>query len=145
MSVCPHRQQGQSSIASNAESQERYDKTKVDIRHKMMLARNISSFEFTCGAHLFPPTEKRKMAMILRPNLSCAMEVEIPYYGAQLGRTDLCSHCGDPESSVNVELKTKFKTVLPICKGISSWFCLQVFLSSYLRHGCQRVRACARG
>ena len=61
-----------------------YAKTKIDIRHKMMLARNISSFEFTCGAHLFQPTEKRKraMAMILRPNLSCAMEVEIPYYGA---------------------------------------------------------------
>ena len=96
-----------------------YAKTKIDIRHKMMLARNISSFEFTCGAHLFPPTEKRKMAIsiILRPNLSCAMEVEIPYYGAELGRTALCSHCGDPESSVNEELKTKFKTVLPICKG----------------------------
>ena len=39
-----------------------YTKTKMDIRHKMMLARNISSFEFTCWAHLFPPTEKRKMA-----------------------------------------------------------------------------------
>ena len=26
-----------------------YVKTKIDIRHKMMLARNISSFEFTWG------------------------------------------------------------------------------------------------
>ena len=32
-----------------------YAKTKIDIRHKMMLARNISSFELTCGAH---PTDR---------------------------------------------------------------------------------------
>ena len=61
-----------------------YAKTKIDIRHNMTPARNISCFEF-----------------------SCAMEVEIPYCGAELGRTNVCSHCGDPESSVNVELKTK--------------------------------------
>ena len=39
-----------------------YCKTKLDFRHKVMLARNISSFEYSCGSELFPPEEKRKLA-----------------------------------------------------------------------------------
>ena len=39
---------------------------KLDMRHKMMLANNFSEFEFTCGSHLFPPDEKRKLALVLQ-------------------------------------------------------------------------------
>ena len=36
---------------------------KLDFRHNVILARNITSFEYSCGAHLFPPSEKRKLAV----------------------------------------------------------------------------------
>ena len=74
-----------------------YSSTKLDYRHKMMLARNMSSFEYSCGSFLFPPMEKRKLtiAMTVRLNLTCGIQVELPYYGdnGDLGRKDICSHC----------------------------------------------------
>ena len=72
-----------------------YSSKKLDFRHNVILARNITSFEYSCEAHLFPPSEERKLAvsMKLRPNLSCAVHVEIPYYGADLGRKDLFPLC----------------------------------------------------
>ena len=85
-----------------------YCKSKLDYRHKVILAKNVTSFEYSCGAELFPPNEKRKLAksMVLRPNLACAWQIELPYYGADgIGRNDLCSHCGDPEASVSIDLK----------------------------------------
>ena len=95
-----------------------YCPTKLDFRHKVMLARNVSSFEYSCGSFLFPPSEKRKLAkaMNVRPNLLCGMHVEIPYYGnGDLRRSDICSHCGGINAEINSELKKKYKTVLPIC------------------------------
>ena len=53
--------------------------------------------------------------MVLRPNLQCAMQIELCYYGADIGRKDLCSHCATEDAIVCVELKKKYKTVLPIC------------------------------
>ena len=49
-----------------------YCKSKLDYRHKVILAKNITSFEYSCGAELFPPNEKQKLAksMVLRPNLA---------------------------------------------------------------------------
>lgn len=94
-----------------------YCKKKLDYRHKMMLAKSVSNYDYTCGSHLFPPTEIRKLAlsMALRPNLQCAMQIEISYYGSDIGRKDLCSHCAMEGGIVDAELKKRFKTVLPIC------------------------------
>ena len=97
-----------------------YCKIKLDFRHKVMLARTVSSFEYSCGSELFPPGEKRKLAksMTVRPNLSCADQIEVPYYGDNdIGRKDLCSHCGDSNSAKAEALKQQFKTVLPMCKS----------------------------
>ena len=47
--------------------------------------------------------------------------MEVPYYAASdIGRKDICSHCGVENTIMNAELKTKFKTVLPICDGCIS-------------------------
>ena len=83
----------------------------------MMLAKSVSNYDYTCGSHLFSPTETRKLAlsMALRPNLQCAMHIEISYYGSDIGRKDLCSHCAMEGGIVDAELKKRFKTVLPIC------------------------------
>ena len=100
-----------------------YCKTKLDIRHKMMLAKSLSGYDYTCGSDIFPPDEKRKLALslVLRPDLQCAMQVEVPYYASHIGEKDICSHCGTTNTPTNVELKKKFKTVLPICSR-----CLEV-------------------
>ena len=95
-----------------------YAKTKFDNRQRLLLAKNISSFEYSCGAHLFPPAEKGKLAnsMVIRPNLQCAMQIEVPYYSSNVGRKDVCSHCGRINTAINMDLKKQYKTVLPICK-----------------------------
>lgn len=76
---------------------------------------------YSCGAELFPPDEKRKLAksMTVRPNLTCADQIEIPYYGDNdiESRKDLCSHCGDSNAAKSQVLKEQFKTVLPMCKN----------------------------
>ena len=41
----------------------------------------------------------------VRPNLNCAIPVEIPYYGANVGRKDICGHCGCAETQIDLELK----------------------------------------
>ena len=94
-----------------------YCNKKLDIRHRMMIAKSISNYDYTCGSHLFSPSDTRKLAlsMVMRPHLQCAMQIEICYYGSDVGRKDLCSHCGTEGAIVNAELKKSFKTVLPIC------------------------------
>ena len=54
--------------------------------------------------------------MIIRPNLQCAMEIEVPYYSPDVGRKDVCSHCGRTGAAVIMDLKKQYKTVLPICR-----------------------------
>ena len=95
-----------------------YSKTRLNNNQRVLLAKTMSSFEYSCGSFLFPPSEKGKTAQTLciRPNLQCAMQIELPYYGSEVGRADKCSHCGGNNGVIDAELKKKFKTVLPICQ-----------------------------
>ena len=49
-------------------------------------------------------------------NITCSLPVEISYYGTNLGRNDICCHCGIEEAETNLHLKESFQTVLPLCK-----------------------------
>jgi len=81
----------------------------------MSLALAMSEFDFSCGAPLLPPNHSMKNLLVVRPAISCASPVEIPYYGAQLGPVDICAFCGGEKADPKTDLKKKFKTVLPIC------------------------------
>ena len=96
-----------------------YAKTKLDVRQQLLLAKTISNYEYSCGAHLFPPTEKSKTAesLQIRPNLRCAAQTELPYYGSSIGRKDRCSHCGVTGCTINQELKKQFEKALLICEN----------------------------
>ena len=85
----------------------------------MLLAKSIPSFEYSCGAFLFPSDTKSKTVgrLYIRPSLQCAMQIEVPYHGSNVGRTDKCSHCGRNNAVVSQELKQRFKTVLPMCES----------------------------
>ena len=54
--------------------------------------------------------------MVVRPNLTCGMQVEY-YANGKIGRGDICSNCGSTDGEIVNELKKKYKTVLPICKS----------------------------
>ena len=84
----------------------------------MSLAVAMSEFDlYTCGAPLLPPNHPLIHTVMLRGNLTCASPIELPFYGtsADVGRKDLCAHCGIEGGEIDNELKKCFKTVLPIC------------------------------
>lgn len=84
-------------------------------RQIMTLAMAMSEFDFTCGAPLLPPDHTMSRKLVLRSFITCALPVEIPYYGAQFGPIDICAFCGGDGADPKTEMKNKFKTVLPIC------------------------------
>ena len=55
--------------------------------------------------------------VMTKANLQCGVGVEMAYYstGSNIGRKDICCHCGIEEGKILIELKTQYKTVLPIC------------------------------
>ena len=69
---------------------------------------DVSSFDYSSGNFLFPPEERHKLgqAMVVHSDLSCGFHIKIPYYGnGELGRWDLCSHCGGTEAEIDSKLK----------------------------------------
>ena len=52
-----------------------------------------------------------------KANLQCGVGVEMSYYstGANIGCKDICSHCGIEDGKLDLDMKKKYKTVLPIC------------------------------
>ncbi|WAR05994.1 LOW QUALITY PROTEIN: hypothetical protein MAR_021363 [Mya arenaria] len=95
-----------------------YSKTKLSQRKEVLLATCLSDYDYSCGAQLFPPSAPStlKSSVVIRPFLQCASPIELCYYGADLGRKDLCTYCADLESETDAELKKLYKTVLPICQ-----------------------------
>ena len=80
-----------------------YSLHKLTERQKVSLVVSLSEYDYTCGA------------VMVRASLTCAMPVEIPNYGSELGRRDICALCAAEEAETDQELKKKYKTVLPIC------------------------------
>ena len=93
-----------------------YSKNKLNHNQCMQLAKSITSFEYSCGVFLFPPDTKSKTAgtLCIHPSLQGAMQIEVPYYGSDVGRAVKCSHWGGNSAVVSQELKQRFKTMLPI-------------------------------
>ncbi|XP_070559193.1 uncharacterized protein [Ptychodera flava] len=94
-----------------------YAKTKLSQTDQIKLAILMSENDYTCGAELSPPDHRLHEKVALRPHLSCAVPVEIPYYGADVGQKDVCAHCGCDEAQIDAELKKQYKTVLPMCNA----------------------------
>ncbi|KAK7092705.1 hypothetical protein V1264_008410 [Littorina saxatilis] len=98
-----------------------YSSKKLNQRQQVLLASSLSEFEYSCGSQLFPPSCGSLLKeLVLRPNITCATPIELPYYGADLGRKDLCAYCGEQDAYTDQELKKCFKTVLPICRSCAT-------------------------
>ncbi|KAH3864396.1 hypothetical protein DPMN_027413 [Dreissena polymorpha] len=64
-----------------------YSKTKLNQRKEVALAMFLREYEFSCGAHLFPPSaalSEMKKTVVTRPFVQCATPVELCYQGCQL-------------------------------------------------------------
>ncbi|KAL3873497.1 hypothetical protein ACJMK2_036606 [Sinanodonta woodiana] len=51
-----------------------------------------------------------------RLQLSCAVHIEFPYYASNIGRPDICAHCGAIGAEKSQEMTGRFRTVLPVCQ-----------------------------
>ena len=67
-----------------------YSKSKLNHNQCMLLAKIVSSFEYSCEAFLFLPDKKFETAGIfcIRPSLHCTMKTEVLYYGSNIDRAD---------------------------------------------------------
>lgn len=90
-----------------------YSKTKLCSEQRLLLTASIPDIDYTCGSPL--PAHELLKTVYIRTALTCGSQVEFPYYSSDLARQDICALCGDSEASVDIELKKRFKTVLPIC------------------------------
>ena len=95
-----------------------YFRNRLRQRQQLSIALALSEYEYTCGSHFFPPSTPKTLRENIRcrPNLQCTMPVEVPCYGGEnLGRKDLCAHCGTEGGVTDADLRKKYKPVLPIC------------------------------
>ena len=92
-----------------------YSKQKLSERHNLSLTLALSEHEYSCGAPILPPNSSLLKSVQCRSGLACSLPVEVAYYSSNIGRLDICAHCGSEEAVVDLELKKKFKTVLPLC------------------------------
>ena len=92
-----------------------YSQYALTERQKVTILLSITESDYTCGAGILPINHAYTQKVVVRKELTCADEVEIAYYSANLGRKDICSYCAIPEAIVDADLKKKYKTVLPIC------------------------------
>ena len=92
-----------------------YSWRRLGTRQELALILAMSEYDYTCGAPILPPDNQLVKLCITKPNLTCAMTVQIPYYSSGIGRLDICCHCGIEEAHINEALKKSYKTVLPIC------------------------------
>lgn len=75
---------------------------------------NLSEYDYTCGAPVLPPNHNLAIFIQIRTEMSCISPIEVPHYSSGIGRGDLCAHCATEDSQCNMDLKKKYKTVLPL-------------------------------
>ena len=69
-----------------------YFKNKLNHNQCMLLVKSISTSEHSCEAFLFSPDTKSITAgtLCILPSLQFTMQIDVPYYGSDVGRADKC-------------------------------------------------------
>lgn len=92
-----------------------YSCHKLTEGQRTSLAASLSEYDFTCGAPVVQEGHPLNCKVTVR-SLDCNQPLEFAFYGAHLGRKDLCGRCGQEGADPMTDLKKRFKTVLPLCK-----------------------------
>lgn len=79
----------------------------------------LNKVEYSCGSYVTAPNDKLHNVVMVRLRIDCNTPVEMPYYSSDIGLKDTC-FCGGRQGEVVPELKSKFKTVLPIYNDCKS-------------------------
>ncbi|XP_078662870.1 uncharacterized protein LOC144906461 isoform X2 [Branchiostoma floridae x Branchiostoma belcheri] len=103
-----------------------YSERKLTERQKTSLACLYSEYEYSCGSVATPPDHLLHSVVFVRTTLTCESRIETAFYGSECGRSDLCCYCASPNAEVNEELKSKYKTVLPLCPSCANKGCRTV-------------------
>lgn len=94
-----------------------YSRHKLTDRQLMSVVISTSEFDYTCGSPLLPPNNNLYKNVMCRSNITCAFPIELQYYSSGIGRNDICCLCANDNATLDMELKKKFKTVLPLCNS----------------------------
>lgn len=89
-------------------------------RQEQLIAIARSEYDFTCGGHIADPSVAMLKKVFVREKLTCAYPVETPYYSSAFAKLDLCAHCANDGGVIIIELRKKYKTILPICNVCSA-------------------------
>ncbi|WAR27046.1 hypothetical protein MAR_012750 [Mya arenaria] len=94
-----------------------YGKQKMSSREEVSFAILVSGFDYTCGAPITPPESSLHGKYVARQMLVCNTPLELAYYSSNISSPkDTCAHCGIGEGVVDLQLKKRYKTVLPLCE-----------------------------
>ncbi|KAL3865743.1 hypothetical protein ACJMK2_043103 [Sinanodonta woodiana] len=85
--------------------------TKLTARDQRALTHTLEKYDYTCGSVITPDGKS-----VVRLQLSCAVHIEFPYYASNIGRPDICAHCGAVGAEKSQEMTGRFRTVLPVCQ-----------------------------
>lgn len=61
----------------------------------------MTEFDYTCGAAIADSKQLLLKHVSVRSNLTCAVAVEVTYYGSGLGQPDICAYCAWSGAEVN--------------------------------------------
>ncbi|KAL3875452.1 hypothetical protein ACJMK2_033399 [Sinanodonta woodiana] len=93
-----------------------YAKTKLTARDQRALTHTLEKYDYTCGSVITPDGDILQGKVFVRLQLSCAVHIEFPYYASNIGRPDICAHCGVVGAEKSQEMTGRFRTVLPVCQ-----------------------------
>ncbi|KAL3889845.1 hypothetical protein ACJMK2_002172 [Sinanodonta woodiana] len=93
-----------------------YTKTKLTARDQRALTHTLEKYDYTCGSVITPDGDILQGKVFVRLQLSYAVHIEFPYYASNIGRPDICAHCGAIGAEKSQEMTGRFRTVLPVCQ-----------------------------
>lgn len=76
----------------------------------------MSEFDYTCGGPIADPSVGLLKTVFVRQKLTCAYPIETPFYGSPFAKLDICTFCTNDNGNIDVNLKRRYKTVLPVCE-----------------------------
>ncbi|KAL3852275.1 hypothetical protein ACJMK2_015939 [Sinanodonta woodiana] len=89
--------------------------TKLTARDQRALTHTLEKYDYTCGSVITLDGDILQGKVFVRLQLSCAVHIEFPYYASNIGRPDICAHCGAIGAEKSQEMTGRFRTVLPVC------------------------------
>lgn len=87
-------------------------------KFKLDLALLLSEYDYTCGAVITPPGHPLHGKVFTRIEMTCESYIELAFYSTSNNvgkKPGLCCYCAAENTPRDLDLISRYKTVLPIC------------------------------